>query len=168
MAQIAFSPTEEQRHLVKVLSSYGIRQTDIGTEVGLRSPKTLRKHFRDELEHGRIGANIKVGKTLYAMATSGKHPSVTIYWDRRARWKSKPAGETGPAATPDFVVARDKEGGMKIFLKPPQWDVFLCDQRFRVLVAGRRFGKTYLAMVELCRAASTPGHLVWYVGPTYK
>jgi hypothetical protein len=42
---------------------------------------------------------------------------------------------------------------MKVFLKPPQWAVFSCDQRFRVLVAGRRFGKTYLAMVELCQAA---------------
>ena len=55
-----------------------------------------------------------------------------------------------------------------IELKPPQWEVFLCDQRFRVLVAGRRFGKTYLAMVELIRAASTRGHLAWYVAPTYK
>jgi hypothetical protein len=55
-----------------------------------------------------------------------------------------------------------------IELKPPQWEVFLCDQRFRVLVAGRRFGKTYLAMVELCRAASVRGHLAWYVAPTYK
>ena len=57
---------------------------------------------------------------------------------------------------------------MKIFLKPPQWEVFLCDQRFRVLVAGRRFGKTYLAMVELLQAAWVPGRLAWYVGPTYK
>jgi hypothetical protein len=55
-----------------------------------------------------------------------------------------------------------------IELKPPQWDVFLCDKRFRVLVAGRRFGKTYLALVELCRAASVRGHLAWYVAPTYK
>jgi len=95
---------------VKVLSSYGIRQADIGTEVGLRSPKTLRKHFRDELDCGRIEANIKVRKTLYAMATSGEHVSATIYWlSRQAGWKSKGAGETRPAAIPDFVVARDKE-----------------------------------------------------------
>jgi hypothetical protein len=42
---------------------------------------------------------------------------------------------------------------MIVSLKPPQSDVFSCDQRFRVLVAGRRFGKTYLALVELCQAA---------------
>jgi len=57
---------------------------------------------------------------------------------------------------------------MIVRLKPPQSDVFDCDQRFRVLVAGRRFGKTYLALVELCQAGSVPGHLAWYVAPTYK
>lgn len=55
-----------------------------------------------------------------------------------------------------------------IKLKRPQWEVFRCDQRFRVLVAGRRFGKTFLAMVELCRAAWSPGRLAWYIAPTYK
>jgi hypothetical protein len=37
-----------------------------------------------------------------------------------------------------------------------------------VLVAGRRFGETFLATVELCQAAWNPGRLVWYVAPTYK
>ncbi len=55
-----------------------------------------------------------------------------------------------------------------IRLKPPQWAVFNQDARFRVLVAGRRFGKTYLALVELCRAAWSPGRLAWYVAPTIK
>src|SRR5579871_766822 len=55
-----------------------------------------------------------------------------------------------------------------IRLKSPQWMVFNCDTRFRILVAGRRFGKTYLAMVELCQAAWEKGRLVWYVAPTYK
>src|SRR5712691_6912239 len=57
---------------------------------------------------------------------------------------------------------------MMIVLKRPQWKVFRCDQRFRVLVAGRRFGKTHLALVELCQAASVPGRLAWYIAPTYK
>jgi hypothetical protein len=37
-----------------------------------------------------------------------------------------------------------------------------------VLVAGRRFGKTFLSMVELCRAAWSKGRLAWYVAPSYK
>src|ERR1700694_2224695 len=57
---------------------------------------------------------------------------------------------------------------MKVCLKPPQWTVFRCDRRFRVLVAGRRFGKTFLALVELCQAAWGRDRLVWYVAPTYK
>jgi hypothetical protein len=54
-----------------------------------------------------------------------------------------------------------------IRLKPPQWTVFNCNSRFRILVAGRRFGKTFLALVELCRAAWASGRLCWYVAPTY-
>ena len=53
-------------------------------------------------------------------------------------------------------------------LKCPQWAVFNSGARFRVLVAGRRFGKTFLSLVELCRAAWSPGRLAWYVGPTNK
>ena len=56
----------------------------------------------------------------------------------------------------------------EILLRPAQMRVFTCDKRFRVLVAGRRFGKTYLAAVELLRAASVPGRMVWYLGPSYK
>jgi hypothetical protein len=56
----------------------------------------------------------------------------------------------------------------QVLLKPPQWTVFTSDARFRILVAGRRFGKTYLSLVELCRAAWSPGGLAWYVAPTYK
>jgi hypothetical protein len=110
MARKAFMPSEEQRHLVQVLSSYGIRQEDIATEVGLRSPKTLRKHFREDLDRGRIGASIRVHEALLKMAASGKKLAATIYWlNRQAGWRSKPVGQTGPATIPDFVVAREKQ-----------------------------------------------------------
>jgi hypothetical protein len=55
-----------------------------------------------------------------------------------------------------------------IHLRDPQWTVFNCDKRFRALVAGRRFGKTYLALIELCQAAWEPGRMAWYVAPTYR
>ncbi|MGH9610596.1 MAG: terminase large subunit domain-containing protein [Bryobacteraceae bacterium] len=54
-------------------------------------------------------------------------------------------------------------------LKRAQWQVFTCPKRFRVLVAGRRFGKTHLALHELLRAAlEKPDALVWYVAPSYR
>jgi hypothetical protein len=61
-----------------------------------------------------------------------------------------------------------RSNSLEIRLKVAQTQVFLCDKRFRVLVAGRRFGKTYLAAVELLRAACGSGRTVWYIGPTYK
>src|SRR5579863_9429278 len=57
---------------------------------------------------------------------------------------------------------------MIISLKPRQSRVFICDKRFRVVVAGRRSGKTYLACTELCRAAWGRGRLALYIAPTYK
>ena len=40
--------------------------------------------------------------------------------------------------------------------------------RFRVLITGRRFGKTTLAIRELCRYAAQPARTVWYVAPSYR
>jgi hypothetical protein len=110
VARKAFRPTEEQRQLVKVMSAHGIRQTDIATEVGLRSPKTLRKHFRQDLDRGRIETTFKVAQTLYKMATSGRQVLATIQWlNSQAGWRKKSVPETHAATIPDFVVARDKE-----------------------------------------------------------
>lgn len=40
--------------------------------------------------------------------------------------------------------------------------------RWRVVIAGRRFGKTHLAIRELCYHAKEPDKDVWYIAPTYK
>ena len=42
------------------------------------------------------------------------------------------------------------------------------ENRFRVAVTGRRFGKTHVAMRELARHASIPDQQVWYVAPSYR
>jgi hypothetical protein len=63
-----------------------------------------------------------------------------------------------------------------VHLTIPQSDVYNSQKRFRVLVAGRRFGKTFLACEELLRAATrkdfsrTPVYdrACWYLAPTYK
>jgi len=54
-------------------------------------------------------------------------------------------------------------------LSPPQWAVISSTARFRVLIAGRRTGKTHLALVELFTAAwETDASVNWYVAPTYR
>ena len=53
-------------------------------------------------------------------------------------------------------------------LTNPQKQVIDNDSRFRVLITGRRFGKTYLAINELAKFASKSNQKVWYVAPTYR
>ena len=54
-------------------------------------------------------------------------------------------------------------------LTPPQSDIFQSPDRFRVVVAGRRFGKTFLSTAELIsRALAKPDQNVWYCAPTYR
>jgi len=53
-------------------------------------------------------------------------------------------------------------------LSSPQQTIVDAPQRFKVVIAGRRFGKTHLSVRELCKAARLPEKEVWYVAPTYK
>ena len=54
-------------------------------------------------------------------------------------------------------------------LRWAQGEVFSSNKRFRVLVAGRRFGKSYLSCIELLKAAiERPGETYFYCAPTYR
>jgi len=57
---------------------------------------------------------------------------------------------------------------MKIKLTKPQYEVSSSKKRFRVLISGRRFGKTYLCITEMMKYASQPNQQIWYVAPTFK
>ena len=57
---------------------------------------------------------------------------------------------------------------MKITLTKPQHKVSTSNKRFRVLVSGRRFGKTYLCITEMMKYASRVKQNIWYVAPTFK
>lgn len=56
----------------------------------------------------------------------------------------------------------------RLRLSKPQSRVYRSGARFRVVVAGRRFGKTFLALVYLLQAAGEPGSICWYIAPTYR
>lgn len=59
--------------------------------------------------------------------------------------------------------------GTKLKLHPGQRIVMNSRRRFRVIVAGRRWGKTQLSKIALIRAAAEKAkQLVWYVAPTYQ
>ncbi|MFT8247346.1 hypothetical protein [Roseomonas sp. BN140053] len=84
-----FQPTEEQRKTVRAMSGYGVPQDDIATLLEI-DPKTLRRHFRRELDRGSIEATAKVGQSLFRMATEGGSVAAAIFWMKaRAGWREK-------------------------------------------------------------------------------
>jgi hypothetical protein len=108
MPRPKLNPTDEQRRLVKPLAAFGIRHDEIAKMINVRSPKTLRKHFRVELDRGAAEANSSVAQALYKMAVSGEHPAATLFWLKcRAGWKERPSFEPAMAAAPaPFIVAK--------------------------------------------------------------
>ena len=53
-------------------------------------------------------------------------------------------------------------------LSKPQKQVLDSDKRFRVLITGRRFGKTFLAVTELAKFSRHKNKKCWYIAPTYR
>lgn len=53
-------------------------------------------------------------------------------------------------------------------LSEPQLEIVSAPQRFKVVIAGRRFGKTHLAIRQLAYYARIPNQTVWYLAPTYR
>jgi hypothetical protein len=110
MPRPQLKPTEDQRRLVKSMAAMGTPQEHISRRIGIRSEKTLRKHFRNELDFGVAEANYKVAQTLFQMATSGKCIAATQFWLRtRGRFREILMEDDRKSAPPPFVVAREIE-----------------------------------------------------------
>ena len=95
MGRPAHTPTESQRRQVEALAGFGIQETEIAGLIGC-DPKTLRKHYREELDHGHTKANAKVAENLFRMALGQGREAVTaaIFWLKtRARWKETMVNE---------------------------------------------------------------------------
>jgi len=110
MARPAFTPTEEQRQKVKCMGGWGMKQEHIAKIIGVRSPKTLRKHFRQELDRGEAEAHAKVNQTLYKMAISGNNPGATIFFLKRGGLRERSDLPATQAVPPPFEVYVEKKG----------------------------------------------------------
>ena len=87
MPRLKFEVTDEIRRKVKSLAGMGLTKQQICALIGLRSVNTLRKHFREELDRAAPEALAKVRQTAFRLATSGRHPKMTLRWlERRAKW----------------------------------------------------------------------------------
>lgn len=61
-------PTDKTRAEVEALTAYGVPSAEVALYVGI-DPKTLRKHYRQELDVARTKAHAKVGKFLFNAAS---------------------------------------------------------------------------------------------------
>lgn len=64
-----------------------------------------------------------------------------------------------------MIGARTRVG---LSLHPKQMEVYRTGKRFRVVVAGRRWGKTALSRVLIIKKAQKARQKIWYVAPTYR
>jgi hypothetical protein len=89
MSRRPYQPTPEVRRQVLTMTELGLTQANISGLLEI-DRKTLRKHFRYELDTGAITANMKVAASLFQMATVDKVPAAAIFWMKaRAGWKEK-------------------------------------------------------------------------------
>jgi len=79
-------PDDNTRLLVKTLAAVGTRYVDIAHKLGI-TDDTLRKHYRQELEDGRIDANSQVAGTLFQKAKQGNMTAAIFWLKTRAGWK---------------------------------------------------------------------------------
>ena len=97
MGRTAHAPDPANRRQAEAMAAYGVPESDIACVIGI-DPKTLRKHYRQELDQGHTKANAKVAESLFRKALGDGPQSVTaaIFWLKtRARWKEVSVHEHG-------------------------------------------------------------------------
>ena len=74
------------------MAAFGVPEINIARVVAIDA-KTLRKHYRDELDTGQTKATAKVAESLFRKATNDGPQSVTaaIFWLKtRGGWRETP------------------------------------------------------------------------------
>jgi hypothetical protein len=109
MPRTAFVPTQEHRRIVKLAAAFGIPQAQIAVMVGLRAEKTLRKHFRSELDRGAAEAILQVAQSLFKLATVRGNASAAMFFLKcRGGWRERPVSEHRNTALPPFTVSLEQ------------------------------------------------------------
>jgi hypothetical protein len=90
MSRRAHIPDVAQKRQVEAMAAYGIPEEDIARVVGI-DPKTLRKHYREEIDLGSVKANAQVAGFLFNSARTGNVTAQIFWLKTRARWKEVPS-----------------------------------------------------------------------------
>jgi hypothetical protein len=74
-----YEPTDKARTLVRKLSMLGVAQDKIALKLGIDT-KTLRKHFREDLDEGDVEAFASVAGALWHNAVKNNNVVAQIFW----------------------------------------------------------------------------------------
>jgi hypothetical protein len=113
MPRPKLTPNEEQRYQVKCLAAVGTPHEDIARKIGIRSAKTLRKYYREELDLAAIDANASVRGSALQQGHGGQHgcPEVLAGASGRLEQMARPHGTVYASAvyrgTRETGVAHD-------------------------------------------------------------
>jgi hypothetical protein len=110
MPRRAHVPDVAQRRQVEAMAAYGIPEPDISRVLGI-DPKTLRKHYRDELDMGATKANAQVAGFLFNSAKNGNVTAQIFWLKTRAKWRETPVelNHSGTIATKEIRDLSDEE-----------------------------------------------------------
>lgn len=101
-------PTRRTRILVAKLVSFGLTEPQIAVAAGIQ-PLHLRKHYRDELEHGTAIVTAKMGSALVRQGLKGDTNAIALYLKARAHWVVPTKMEvTGKDGGPVEIERRSK------------------------------------------------------------
>src|SRR3954470_8064882 len=109
MGRRAHTPDPFHRRQVEAMAAYGVPEMGIARVVGIDA-KTLRKHYREELDTGQIKATAKVAERLFRKATTDGSQAVTaaIFWLKtRGGWRESP--QAHEITNVDVTKLTDKE-----------------------------------------------------------
>ena len=100
MARPEHDPTHATRQLVQLHATVGTAQGIIADILGI-DDKTLRKHYREELDQAKAKANATIGGALFNKAKGGDTSAMIFWMKTQAGWKdttavtiANPEGET--------------------------------------------------------------------------
>ena len=81
-------PNDDLRKTVQLHATVGTDQPTIARVLGI-DPKTLRKHYRDELDVSTAKANATIGGALFNKAKNGDTAAQIFWMKTRAGWREK-------------------------------------------------------------------------------
>ena len=91
MSRSPHQPTERQRQMVQIAKAAGLTDDQVSGLIGI-DLKTLRKHYRSELDNANSRAIAAVAANLYKRATSDAKEAVpaAIFWLKtRGGWRER-------------------------------------------------------------------------------